>query len=95
MNHRLDEMTAILNEKNLPKKMKFEPIMLRLKDHERKSYRALMEIGEGTATDVSVKTGRRRAAESSVLNHLARMGYLNKRRRWFKIGGPLVYFYIP
>jgi DNA-binding IclR family transcriptional regulator len=60
-----------------------------LPDHLRKSALALTEVGEATATDISQKTGRVRAAESDYLNQLVTKGYVKKKRKSHD-----VYFYI-
>lgn len=54
--------------------------LLLLPDHLRKTYLTVVSKGECDATVVSNLTGRCRAVESSYLNQLARMGWLNKRR---------------
>ena len=63
--------------------------LLSLPDHLRKTALALTEVGEATATDISQKTGRVRAAESDYLNQLVTKGYVKKKRK-----GHDVYFYI-
>ncbi|MBS7651274.1 MAG: helix-turn-helix domain-containing protein [Candidatus Bathyarchaeia archaeon] len=63
--------------------------LLSLPDHLRKTALALAELGEATATEISKKTGRVRAAESDYLNQLVAKGYVKKKRR-----GHGVYFYI-
>ncbi|MEM2941812.1 MAG: helix-turn-helix domain-containing protein [Candidatus Bathyarchaeia archaeon] len=63
--------------------------LLSLPDHLRKTALALSELGEATATQISEKTGRVRAAESDYLNQLVTKGYVSKKRR-----GHDVYFYI-
>jgi len=63
--------------------------LLSLPDHLRKTALALTEVGEATATDISKKTGRVRAAESDYLNQLVTKGYVKKKRK-----GHDVYFYI-
>lgn len=54
--------------------------LLLLPDHIRKTYLSVASRGECNATIVSNLTGRCRAVESSYLNQLARMGWLNRRR---------------
>ena len=90
MNHRLDEIAAIVSEKVRPRKTKHESILLRLSDYERVSYVSVLERGEATATDVSIDTGRKRAVESYYLNCLVRRGFMNKHRN-----SRIVYFSIP
>ncbi|WP_455368371.1 hypothetical protein [[Eubacterium] cellulosolvens] len=63
--------------------------LLSLPDHLRKTALALTEVGEATATDISQKTSRVRAAESDYLNQLVTKGYVKKKRK-----GHDVYFYI-
>ncbi|MGQ9639873.1 MAG: helix-turn-helix domain-containing protein [Candidatus Bathyarchaeia archaeon] len=63
--------------------------LLSLPDHLRKTALALAELGEATATEISEKTGRVRAAESDYLNQLVAKGYVKKKRK-----GHGVYFYI-
>ena len=63
--------------------------LLSLPDHLRKTALALTEVGEATATDISQKTGRVRAAESDYLNQLVNKGYVKKKRKSHD-----VYFYI-
>jgi uncharacterized membrane protein len=63
--------------------------LLSLPDHLRKTALALAELGEATATEISKKTGRVRAAESDYLNQLVAKGYVKKKRK-----GHGVYFYI-
>ena len=63
--------------------------LLSLPDHLRKSAMAISELKEATASQVSEKTGRVRAAESDYLNQLVSQGYLKKKRK-----GHDVYFYI-
>ena len=55
--------------------------LLEIPNHLRKSLVTLVELGGfATSLQVSMKTGRRRAVESSHLNELARLGWLEKRR---------------
>ncbi len=63
--------------------------LLSLPDHLRKSAMVISELKEATASQVSEKTGRVRAAESDYLNQLVSQGYLKKKRK-----GHDVYFYI-
>lgn len=48
--------------------------------HLRPAMRALHMLGEASATQVCERTGRSRSTESSALNQLARMGYVEKRK---------------
>jgi len=63
--------------------------LLFLPDHLRKTALAISELKEATASEVSEKTGRVRAAESDYLNQLVSQGHLKKKRK-----GHDVYFYI-
>lgn len=66
----------------------FEPsVLLDFPDHLRKTVRAVLELGTGTAEQVSEKTGRSRSLESTYLNQLHTMGYLIRERR-----GQLVHY---
>jgi DNA-binding transcriptional ArsR family regulator len=68
----------------------FEPsILLDFPDHLRLTVRTLLELGMATAEAVSQKTGRSRSLESSYLNQLTTMGYVEKKRK-----GQLVYYTI-
>jgi uncharacterized membrane protein len=60
----------------------FEPsILLDFEDHLRLTVRVLLELGIATANEVSKKTRRSRSLESSYLNQLTRMGYVEKEKR--------------
>ena len=50
-----------------------------LPDHLRKTYLALAKQGEADANQISILTGRARAVESSYLNQLKLLGWVNKR----------------
>lgn len=66
----------------------FQPsALLEFPDHLRKTIRAVLELGTGTAEQVSEKTGRSRSLESTYLNQLCTMGYLIRERR-----GQLVHY---
>jgi len=52
-----------------------------LPNHLRISMEAVTTYGQATATQISNKTGRSRAAESDYLNQLASRGFLKKRKR--------------
>ena len=54
--------------------------LLELPDHLRRTYLTVASKGECDAMVVSNLTGRCRAIESSYLNQLSRLGWLNKRR---------------
>lgn len=57
-----------------------ESVLIALPDHLRKTYLVVSSKGECDALQVSNQTGRCRAIESTYLNQLSRMGWLNKRR---------------
>jgi len=63
--------------------------LLSLPSSLRKTILAVYKLGEATAEELAMETGRMRAIESSHANQLVRMGYLKKRRR-----GRKVIFYI-
>ena len=63
--------------------------LLSLPDNLRKTAMAMCKLNEATADQIAEETGRKRAVESSLLNQLARMGYLRKKRV-----GRKVYFYL-
>ncbi|MFQ6062222.1 MAG: winged helix-turn-helix domain-containing protein [Methanosarcinales archaeon] len=60
-------------------------VLLELPDHLRKTLLALIERGTATAEEISKVTNRERAVESSYLNQLARMDYLDKKRDGRKV----------
>jgi hypothetical protein len=60
-----------------------------LPDHLRITVKTLMQIGEATAENICDSTGRSRSLESSYLNSLTTMGYVEKKRK-----GQLVYYKI-
>jgi hypothetical protein len=80
MSNRLEDI------ENTFKNKKVEPLkldnlqLLALPDHLRSTYVTVASKGESNAAAVSNKTGRTRAIESTYLNKLTRMGWLNKRR---------------
>jgi len=53
--------------------------LIELPNHLRETMLAVIVLGEATATDVSKRTGKSRATESSYLNQLERMGCLKRR----------------
>jgi len=59
--------------------------LLQLPDHLRETMIALSELGNATAKEVMEKTSRVRNLESSYLNQLARMGYVERYRKGRKI----------
>jgi hypothetical protein len=78
--YRLDEIeNSFSNWKPEPIKIG-DSELLTLPDHLRATYIIVASKGESNAMLVSNKTGRTRAIESTYLNQLARMGWLNKRR---------------
>ncbi len=54
--------------------------LLELPPHLRTTAMTLFEIGEGSADDLAVRTGKERAVESNYLNQLVRMGHVSKSR---------------
>ena len=78
--HRLDDIENMFS-KSRPQPLSIsESKLLSLPDNLRKTYMVAASKGECNATEVSNRTGRSRAAESSYLNQLARMGWLIKHR---------------
>ncbi|MFQ6075397.1 MAG: hypothetical protein ACE5Z5_04590 [Candidatus Bathyarchaeia archaeon] len=67
--------------------------LLELPDNLRKTALAMSALGEATAEEVAIKTGRTRNIESVYLNQLARVRYLEKARKgkkvFFKVKGSL------
>jgi len=63
--------------------------LLSLPDHLRKTAIVLSKKGEATATEIAEETGKARAVESSYLNQLCTMNFVNKKRV-----GRTVYFYV-
>lgn len=53
--------------------------LMELPNHLRETMLAVIALGESTATQIGQHTGKVRATESSLLNQLARMGYLQRR----------------
>ena len=64
-------------------------VLLSLPDHLRKTAMAVSKVQEATAQVVAKMTKRTRALESSYLNQLVRMNYLEKTKRSRK-----VYFHV-
>ena len=60
-----------------------------LPDHLRLTVKSLMKLGEATAEEICTVTGRSRSLESSYLNSLTTMNYVEKKRK-----GQLVYYKI-
>jgi hypothetical protein len=98
LNSKLDNLIDLqesVRDSLIEKKPSYEGLpldvatLLSLPDHLRKTALALTEVGEATATDISQKTGRVRAAESDYLNQLVTKGYVKKKRKSHD-----VYFYI-
>jgi len=58
-----------------------------LPDRLRGTMMILIEMGEASASQVAERTGRTRVAESVALNELARLGFVEKRKK-----GRTVYF---
>ena len=89
INHRLDRIEGLLTVKIKPLTLNLENTALKLDDHHRNSYLEVVRSGEATATEVAKVTGRARAIESTRLNNLVRMGFLQRRHR-----GREVVFYV-
>ncbi len=99
MNEKLDRMIKIDEEilrgllgNRMPveRPIKFEKdldvmTLLTLPDNLRKTALVMCKLSEATAQDVASETGRKRAVESALLNELATMGYLAKKRKGRKI----------
>jgi hypothetical protein len=95
MNEKLDEMIKIeegilrgLHENRKPteESLKSEGALdvmtlLTLPGNLRKTAMVMCKLTEATAQDVARETGRKRAVESALLNELASMGYLAKKRQ--------------
>ncbi|MGD0978207.1 MAG: hypothetical protein ABR962_03600 [Candidatus Bathyarchaeia archaeon] len=73
---KLEEVTLARNPQPIAVS---EPELLAMPDHLRKTFMVLSKIGKATAFEVSLRTGRARACESSCLNQLVLMGFLEKR----------------
>jgi len=52
-----------------------------LPEHLRKTALTIATMGQATARQIAIKTGRTRAAESDYLNQLASRGFLKKERK--------------
>jgi hypothetical protein len=78
--HRLDDIENMFSNYRPQPLNVSESKLLSLPDNLRKTYVVVAAKGECDATQVSNLTGRSRALESSYLNQLSRMGWLNKRR---------------
>lgn len=63
--------------------------LLSLPDHLRKTAIVLSKKGEATAKEIAEETGKARAVESSYLNQLCTMNFVDKKRV-----GRTVYFYV-
>jgi hypothetical protein len=59
--------------------------LLSMPDSMQKTMMCLQEIREGTAADVSEKTGRNRSVETIYLNGLVRMGQVSRERRGHRV----------
>ncbi|VVB97605.1 Sugar-specific transcriptional regulator TrmB [uncultured archaeon] len=91
INEQINEIVYKLKIESTKIKSKgFEPgLLLEFPDHLRLTVRVLLDLGMATAEEVSKKTGRSRSMESSYLNQLTTMGYVQKDRK-----GQLVYYKI-
>ena len=76
---RLAKLEEVILARNPQPILVSEPELLAMPDHLRKTFMVLSEIGEATAFEVSLRTGRARPCESSYLNQLVYMGFLEKR----------------
>jgi hypothetical protein len=99
MNEKLDRMIKInegiprgLLENRIPVEEPFKlegaldvMTLLTLPDNLRKTALVMCKLSEATAQEVAGETGRKRAVESALLNELATMGYLAKKRKGRKI----------
>jgi len=78
---RLDEIEKFLFQTQKIAVPLPESKLLQLSDHLRKSFLALSSKGgESSASDVACITGKKRGSEARILNLLATMGWLTKRR---------------
>jgi ArsR family transcriptional regulator, lead/cadmium/zinc/bismuth-responsive transcriptional repressor len=77
---RLDYLENNISSWNPPHIEVTETKLISLPDHLRKTYIAVVTKEECSAAQVSGLTKRSRAIESSYLNQLVRMGWLNKRK---------------
>ena len=80
MSNRLDEIEESFADRKPQPIMLESSELLALPDHLRSTYMTVASKGKSNATLVSNKTGRTRAIESTYLNKLVRMGWLNKQR---------------
>ena len=55
-------------------------MLLKLKDHERPAFIAVMKRGEASATTIALDVGIARARASVLLNEFVRLGLLERRR---------------
>jgi ArsR family transcriptional regulator, lead/cadmium/zinc/bismuth-responsive transcriptional repressor len=82
LNYKVDALQKQLN--NLTSNTKAVPVKnewTSLPDHLRQTMTSLSLINNpASAQDVSVNSGKCRAMESSYLNQLVRLGYINKKR---------------
>jgi hypothetical protein len=80
IHYRLDDIEKAFSDwKPIPSEISSSELFL-LPDHLRKTFMIVASKGECNAAIVSNLTGRSRAIESSYLNQLARMGWLERRR---------------
>lgn len=85
-----DIVTTLKTESAKSEGRSFKPsILLNFPDHLRKTVRVLLDMGMGTAKDISDETKRSRSLESTYLNQLVTMGYVEKERK-----GQMVYYKI-
>jgi hypothetical protein len=82
----MDIVENIRAEEAKKKSQGFKPsILLSFPDHLRLTVRALMKLGIATAKEVSQETGRSRSLESTYLNTLTTMKYVQKERKSRKV----------
>ncbi len=80
---KLEKIEADINEMKSQMLESTKPAgrpLFSLPDHLRKTAIGLMEIRQGSASDVSKSTGRARAVESGYLNQLERQGLVRSFR---------------
>lgn len=95
---RLDTLEKIIKTTGTPPS-RSQPLSLSLKDmldlpsSLQKTMLTIQELKEGTATEVSKKTGRERSIETIYLNQLVRLGYLSKERKGRRIYFKILRYY--
>ncbi len=80
INKKLDQLLTL--KASPPHRAAFVPkTIASLPEHLRKTALTIATMGQATAEQVAVKTGRTRAAESDYLNQLTSREFLKKERR--------------